>query len=166
MLLPVSSTLWEQKFVWLAPSRNSPKASKIPRVLSYLEKEKIEKGKIESVVSSGKPRIISSHKCSKQQKIIIVRFLFKLNPLYTKLEQEIYWKEAEENLTGHLRNHHGAFCKIPKDPCGPSLGIINMKNHEIATFCALLKKRIHVQRCGLHGNEIFTLKFRYLSSLR
>lgn len=75
-----------------------------------------------------------------QQKIIIFRFLFKLNPLYTKLEQEIYWKEAEENLTGHLRNHHGAFCKIPKDQCGPSLGIINMKNHEISPFCALLKR--------------------------
>lgn len=166
MLLPVSSTLWEQKFVWLTPSRNSPKASKIPRVLSYLEKEKIEKGKIESVVSSGRTRIISSHKCSKQQKIIIVRFLFKLNPLYIKVEQEIYWKEAEVNLTGHLRNHYCAFCKIPKDPSGPSLGIINMKNHEISPFCALLKKRIPVQRCSLHGNEIFTLKFRYLSSLR
>ena len=154
MLLPVSSTLWEQKFVSLAPSRNSPKVSKIPRVLSYLKKEEIEKGKIESVVSSGRP------------KVSIFRFLFKLNPLYIKAEQEIYWKETEVNLTGHLRNHHGAFCKIPKDPSGPSLGIINVKSHEISPFCALLRKRIPVQRCGLHGNEIFTLKFRYLSSFR
>lgn len=140
MLLPVSSTLWEQKFVWLAPSRNSPKVSKIPRVLSYLEKEEIERGKIESVVSSGRPRIISGHKCSKQQKLIIVRFLFKLNPLYTKVEQEIYWKEAEVNLTGHLRNHYCAFCKIPKDPSGPSLGIINVKKSWNFTLLCLTKK--------------------------
>lgn len=45
------------------------------------------------------------------------------------------------------RNHHGAFWKIAKDPCGTSLWLTNMKNHEMSPFCALLRKRIPVQMC-------------------